>query len=65
MSINDITPQSLARHSQDVNPKKAELKSSHGACRKANNDNKDNAKIAALESLDVNSLDYFNELLEW
>ena len=64
MSINDIKPTELARHRQNVNPAKVSLQSSHGAAYRDNRDAADNKAIAALESLDVNSAVYFDELLE-
>ena len=63
MSINDVTPQTLARHRQVVNPSSPELKSSHGAARKSNDDRKCDLHIKALETLDVDSAEYFDELM--
>ena len=63
MSINDITPQALANHRYKVNPDSPKLASSHGAARKSNDDRKCDLEIKALESLDVDSADYFDGLL--
>ena len=64
MSINSVTPQAIANHRQVVDPKKSELKSSHRSARKSNDDRKCDMAITALESLDVDSKDYFDELYD-
>ena len=61
MSINSVTPQAIANHRQIVDPKKSELKSSHGSARKSNDDRKCDMAITALEK--QTNADYFNLLL--
>lgn len=63
MTINSVTPQTLARHRQVVGEKKVSLGSSHGAARKSNDDRKCDLHIKALETLDVDSAEYFDELM--
>ena len=58
MSINSVTPQAIANHRQVVDPKKSELKSSHGSARKSNDDRKCDIAIAVLEN--QTDTDYFN-----
>ena len=64
MSINDVTPQEIANHHQAVGVKSISLTSSHRAARKANDDRKCDLHIESLETLDVDSLDYFEQLLK-
>ena len=61
MSINSVTPQAIANHRQVVDPKKSELKSSHGSARKSNDDRKCDMAISAMEN--QTNADYFNLLL--
>ena len=61
MSINSVTPQAIANHRQVVDPKKSELKSSHGSARKSNDDRKCGMAISAMEN--QTNADYFNLLL--
>ena len=63
MSINDVTPQEIANHHQAVGEKRVSLGSSHGAARKSNDDRKCDLHIKALETLDVDSAEYFDELM--
>ena len=58
MSINSVTPQAIANHRQVVDPKKSELKSSHGSARKSNDDRKCDMAITVLEN--QTDTDYFN-----
>lgn len=62
MSINDISPQSIARHRQEVDPKRRELKSSHAAARKINDDTRCAKELAAMEN--ETDADYLNELFK-
>ena len=48
MSINDILPTELARHRQNVNPKKSSLPSSHGIARQKVDQLKDKALLAEI-----------------
>jgi len=60
MTINSVTPQALARHRQVVDPKKSELKSSHGLARKSNDDRKCDLVITGL--INQTETEYYDEL---